>query len=277
MSTLFNDWNNKIVIIDAHAHIGSFKRFGLKRSQDIILKSMEKYHIDYSLISNGDASEFDNKGDVDINSQDQITANQATIDFVKKHPENLGALLWCRPFFETADAKLDSFIATNRQYIHGLKFHPFGSKVAADEKKMEPYYKLARKYHLPILFHTAIDDKSKIIHLKNVALKYPDLTFIAAHMELITDNELAIKIVSEVPNIYGDTAWVKPESTLKTISKAGIDKIMFGTDNPVDGPDTLNNPIYQTYLGNSFKRKLGAANYHKFMGINAATIYKVHL
>jgi predicted TIM-barrel fold metal-dependent hydrolase len=109
-----------------------------------------------------------------------------------------------------------------------------------------------------------------------MALKYPDLTFIAAHMELITDNEFAIKVVTEVPNIFGDTAWVKPDSTLKTISKAGIEKIMFGTDNPVDGYETLNHPFYKTYLGPGFKRKLGAAKYHRFMGINAAIIYNVH-
>ena len=63
------------------------------------------------------------------------------------------------------------------------------------------------------------------------------------HLGLGTDHELAIKLISKLPNLYGDTTWVNAKDTLKAIKVCGVDKIMFGSDNPIDGLETLGKRI----------------------------------
>jgi len=265
------------MIIDAHAHIGKINKVTYEKSKDMILRSMAKYHVSFSLISNGDANEFSSKGYKIRNQKSQIQASQETLDFVKTHPDKLGALLWCKPYFETADKTLDDFIKENRAFIYGLKFHPFGSKVAADDPRMESYYALALKYQLPILIHTATDRCSSILLFEKAAKNHPELTFIAAHMELISDNQKAIRVVHDNPNVYGDTAWVPTKIARQTIRVCGSKKLLFGTDNPVDGNETLDHPFYRSYRSRSFKKLVGNAKYEKLMGRNAIKVYKLSI
>ena len=37
----------------------------------------------------------------------------------------------------------------------------------------------------------------------------------------------AIELIGSLPNLYGDTAWVRPESGLKLIKKYGAHKLLF--------------------------------------------------
>jgi uncharacterized protein len=263
------------MIIDAHAHIGQLHQISSSQSRDMILKSIDRYHIDFSLVSNGDAEEFSSKGRKLRRKPSQLSLNQATIDFVSAHPTRLGALLWCKPFSETADEPLEKLIREHRQLIFGLKFHPFCSQVAANDPKMEPYYHLAKKEHLPILFHTAVDRCSSILYLEEAAKKHPEITFIAAHMELLSDNLEALRVVRDVPNVYGDTAWVSPTKALEIIQACGDQKLLFGTDNPIDGYDTLNHKYYRSYLSKSFQRKVGKKAYENLMFRNAIRVYQL--
>ena len=262
------------MIVDAHAHIGQLHRLRPLQTQAMILESMAKYHIDFTLVSSGSAEEFSSNGRR-LKRPSQWALNEETVSFVKLHPTRLGALLWCKPHQETADAALEKLIAENRKFIFGLKFHPFCSKVSADDPRMEPYYALAKTYDLPLLFHTAVDRCSSILYLEKAAKKHPEITFIAAHMELLSDNLEAIRVVQENPNIYGDTAWVSPKKAFLAILAFGPDKLMFGTDNPIDGLDTLNHPYYKTFRGRSFKKKVGTVAYAKLMSENAIRIYRL--
>ena len=45
------------MIIDSHVHIGNM--LGFNMPEEMVLKSMEKYNIDFSLVSNIDSAEFD--------------------------------------------------------------------------------------------------------------------------------------------------------------------------------------------------------------------------
>ena len=65
--------------------------------------------------------------------------------------------------------------------------------------------------------HTANDEESSPRVCYEVALKYPDVNFVMFHMGLATDNLEAIELISRLPNLYGDTSWVKPEMVLEAI------------------------------------------------------------
>ena len=49
---------------------------------------------------------------------------------------------------------------------------------------------------------------------------------------------------------------------------------MFGSDNPIDGLNTLNNKMYKEYFKNTIN--LSKEDYDKLMFKNAIKIYKLH-
>ena len=44
-------------MIDSHVHIGG-DAAGFEMNEELVLKSMEKYHMDISIVSNGDSVEY---------------------------------------------------------------------------------------------------------------------------------------------------------------------------------------------------------------------------
>jgi predicted TIM-barrel fold metal-dependent hydrolase len=143
------------MIIDSHAHIG--KILDLDMPKDILIESMKKYKIDFSLVSSVEAAEYD--GDCKpINpllQKDQVYLNNDLIKYVMDNKKSLGALIWCKPHNELINEDFESLIENNNDIIYGLKFHPFHSQLAFNDELMEPYFKLARKHNLPIVTHTA--------------------------------------------------------------------------------------------------------------------------
>jgi predicted TIM-barrel fold metal-dependent hydrolase len=259
------------MIIDAHAHIAHWP--SIKASEDEILESQEKYKVAFSLVSDCDCSEYPSVTKYGLFRVSQLEGLRQTLKFVKAHPERLGAMVWINPHNETVTPALKKCIEENRKYIFALKFHPFESHLRVTSPKLEPYFELMREFNLPMLVHTAQDKYSDVYFLGLVAGKNPDLKFVAAHMQLLSDNRSALSVLKAHENVYGDTAWVDMKIAKKVLLDIGEDKIMFGTDNPIDGVDTLNNPMYQSYYKN--KAKLPGKLYHNLMYRNAINLYKL--
>lgn len=266
------------MIIDAHVHIGTMGAFHMP--QEMLLESMDKYKIDYCLVSNIEAQEFDgNLQLIPAKIQiDQVTVLKNTLEFARKNPNRIGVLVWIKPYGEVVTEELENLIAENIDIIFGLKVHPFSSKTAMDDPKMEPYIELARKFQFPIVAHTGGCEEAEPIHMWNAAKKHPDVNFIMAHMGLGSDNQEAIRLLSTLPNLYGDTAWVSTESTVQAMKEAGSHKMLFGSDNPIDGVDTYHhNPkgeihVYQSYF-HELEGQIGKEAYENLMFRNTLRMF----
>jgi predicted TIM-barrel fold metal-dependent hydrolase len=263
------------MIIDSHVHIGTIGQFHMPES--MVLSSMEKYQIDFALVSNIEGSEVD--GDqVPIPKEQQInqqTANQKTLQFARSHPDKIGALLWTKPATEGCNSQFEALVADNRDMIYGLKVHPYLSNISFGSPEVKGYIQLAQKYELVMVTHTSNDDASDPKVVYEVAKKFPDVNFVMVHMGLATDNQDAIQLIPRLPNLYGDSTWVTPDKTLQAIRECGIDKILFGTDNPIAGPDTYNYTGIYPYYFNDFKADLSTKMFEKFMFRNAIRLFKL--
>ena len=273
------------MIIDSHVHIGIFEDIDrvVNMSKEIVLESMELYHIDFALVSNA-AVEYDCEWNpVPMEKQKrQEEYFQEAIDFARANPGRIGILPWVKPANETVTEALENLIKDNRDVVYGIKVHPFHSKIAFDSPQVEEYIKLAQKYHLPVITHTADCDEASSVRVYNMAQKYPDVDFVMAHMDLGTDNQTAIEMLGKLPNLYGDTTWVSLESTLQAIQLYGSKKIMFGSDNPIDGVHTYAmNPkgepsLYQRYF-NELESLIGTEAYEDIMYKNAMRVFGIQL
>jgi len=268
------------MIIDSHVHIGHMIGFKMKEKE--VLYSMEKYGIDYSLVSNIEAAEFSRKGTrvPFFLSKSQNRILKKTIKFARKNPDKIGVLAWVKLFSEKPDEEFERLIKENRDIIFGLKFHPFHSMTSPDDEKAQPYYELAEKYNLPVVSHTGGCEQARSIHLYNAAKKHPNINFVMVHMDLGTDNKEALGLLGKLPNLYGDTTWVPLKTTLEAVKTCGSEKILFGSDSPIDGKDTYEynkwgeRSLYQEYF-NEFKKLVSAEDYDNIMFKNAQRLFGI--
>ena len=270
------------MIIDTHVHIGRILNFNMKKSD--VLYSMEKYGIRYSIVSDVRATEFDHQQRrlPSVLQTPQIKCLRETVDFANKYPDKIGAALWMKPYSETPDQQIYDLIEENRSVVKALKFHPFHSKYPFDGERVQVYMDIARHFSLPVEVHTGGSDNASCRRVYNMAEKNPDINFIMVHMGLGSDNKEAIRLIGELPNLYGDTTWVQMKSTMEFIEKNGDEKIMFGSDSPIDGKDTyLHNKrgdrsIYQDYF-HVLPSLIPEESYEKLMWKNAARVFSLDI
>lgn len=268
------------MLIDTHVHIGIMLDFVLM--EEDVIYSMDRYGVDFSLVSSIEAVEFDHAGRL-IPEDLQIPQNtvfEKTLAFARRYPDRIGVMPWMKMYSEAPDKAFIRLLEENRRLVYGIKLHPFHSRVAPDDPRAERIYDIARAYHLPVVSHTGGCEEARSIHLYNAALAHPDIDFVMVHMDLGTDNAEAIELLGRADNLYGDTTWVSVKSTLRAVEKWGSGKILFGSDNPVDGRDTyLHNKtgdrsLYQEYF-NELRAMLSPQEYDNIMFRNAMRLFKI--
>lgn len=159
--------------------------------------------------------------------------------------------------------------------------HPYYSQTAIDSPDAEEYIRLAEELDLPIIIHTGGCNEAEPRTVYNAAKKFPKVNFIMAHMGLETDNVEAIKLISSLPNLYGDTAWVSIKSAISLIENSSSEKLLFGSDNPIDGKDTyLHNKtgdrsLYQEYF-NELKKLISKQDYDNIMYKNSIKMFRLN-
>lgn len=267
------------MIIDTHVHIDSLL---FQMTEDMVIEAMEKYHITYAICSNCSCAEFDHDlKRIDEDKQtSQIESLKRTLKFARKYPDKIGVEVWVKPLNEGLTSDLIKLIEDNLDVICGMKLHPYHNQVSINDKLLVPYIEFAIKHDLPFSVHTGGCKISMAKEVYKAAKHYPQCKFIMVHMDLGTNNQKAIKYLSKLDNLYGDTTWVSCESILKAIKKCGSKKILFGSDMPIDGVDTYyqnrsgERSLYQQYF-NEFKTQVSTEDYTNIMFKNAIKLFKL--
>lgn len=269
-------------LIDSHVHISRI--LGFYMPEKMVLEMMEKYNVDYALVSNCDAAEYGHNGKLipKVLQKSQADCFQRTITFARKNPGKIGVLPWIKPTVETADKKLEQMIAENKDIVKGMKMHAFHSRMATDDDRMVPYVELAEAYDLPIMIHTGGCDEASPKRVCNMAKRYPKVKFIMAHMGLGTDNMEAIEMMGEAENLIADTAWVPLNSTVEIIRRYGSKRILFGSDSPIDGVDTYRynkagEPSLYIQYFSELENIIGTEAYEDLMYRNAMELFRIEL
>lgn len=267
------------MLIDTHVHIGGGV-LGYDMKEEMVWTEIEKYGIDYVLVSDCDAVEVDHEQKL-LPKEMQVPQEKSlrrVLAFARKHPEKIGVGVWVKPLTETLTEELETLIKDNLDIIYAIKLHPYHSKISPMDERVRPYLELAKKYQLPVISHTGGCEEAEPVHLYEAALAYPEIPFVMVHMGLGSDNKAALDLLGKADNLYGDTTWVKMATTEEAIRRYGSKKMMFGSDSPVDGIDTyLCNPkgersLYQDYF-HVLPEKVDAESYADLMWRNAVRVF----
>ena len=268
------------MIIDSHVHFGSILNFKLDKKT--VLLAMEKYSVSKAIVSNCEGAEFDAQQNP-IPEKEQIpmiVSAKKTIDFAKDNQGKIFAAIWVKPHFEQPSPELEYLLKVHHNIVKAIKIHPFHSAVSFSDPRVESYIQLAQLLKLPVITHTAADKFSACRHVYDIAKKYPDVKFIMAHMGLGTDNQEVIELCSKLPNLYSDTAWVPAENAIKFIKKCGSEKLLFGSDMPIDGLDTYTQnkwgqpSMYREYF-NGLETQIPSMDFENIMWKNAENLFNL--
>ena len=271
------------MIIDTHVHVGG-EKVGFTMSEDMVLTAMERYGIDFCLVSNGDAVEVDHEQNP-IPMEYQVSQEDAlrrVLAFARKYPDKIGVGVWVKPATQGVTEELEQLIKDNQDMIYAIKLHPFHSNIAPNSPAVIPYLELAKRYGLAVVSHTGGCQAAEPLYLYEAAKLYPTVPFVMVHMGLGSDNKQALDLLGELDNLYGDTTWVPMATTIEAIRRYGNHKMIFGSDMPIDGVDTyLHNPkgdrsIYQDYF-HVLPKKISKEAFEALMYGNAKKIFGFHL
>lgn len=268
------------MVIDTHVHIGG-ELVGFTMNEKMVMEMMDKYSVDYVLVSNADAAEMTHEQILlpDSVQHTQEESLQRVIDFAREYPGKIGVAVWVKPYLQGMTNELEEMIKENLDIIYAIKLHPFHSNTSPTDEKILPYLRLAEKYGLAVVSHTGGCEAASPVHLYEAAKMFPTVPFVMVHMGLGTDNSEALELLGKADNLYGDTAWVPVSTTIEAIRRYGSKKMMFGSDAPIDGVDTyLCNPkgersLYQDYF-HMLQDKIGKEAYEDLMYKNAQNIFR---
>lgn len=186
-------------------------------------------------------------------------------DYVAKDPDRLIGFLSVDPTQPGWQEEMRHGHETLK--LRGVKLLPMYAGFKACDPELEPLWEYCEKHGLPVLMHTGTTfvkqaplDCTFPRLIEPVALKYPGIKFILAHLGHPWEGECVVTIRKH-PNVYADLSALHYRpfqlyQSLMLVQEYGVwDKVLFGTDFPfttvnatVDGLRGLNGMLEGTAL-----------------------------
>lgn len=151
--------------------------------------------------------------------------------------------------------------------LKGIKLMPMYAGFRPDDERLNELWQYAQEHRLPVLLHTGTTFISQAPleftlprHLDPVAIRYPEVRMILAHLGHPFEGE-CIAVIRKHPHLYADLSALHYRpfqlyQSLMLVQEYGVwDKVLFGTDYPfttvqatVDGLRNLNRMVEGTQL-----------------------------
>jgi predicted TIM-barrel fold metal-dependent hydrolase len=187
---------------------------------------------------------------IGIESDDETTAAA-----VAKYPDKFVGFAYADP--RRGDCMELLRHAIEDLHLKGVKFGPIYNGVALSDPRLDPVYEYCQKQNVPLTLHmgttfarNAPVDLGRAIYVEPIALKYPDLTMVLAHMGHPWFGD-CIAVARKQPNEFFEISALLYRPWQYSIT----DKIYFGTDFPfsrvsesVDGLLAINDQLKGTNL-----------------------------
>lgn len=174
--------------------------------------------IDFPLLSNNSEHILSS-----ILSRKEIS--KRIIPFISLHPLDLHK-----------ERKLVEFM---KKGARGIKLHPQIQLFKPTHRGAYEIYELAKKYKLPILFHTGLSPISPAWQKKfvefsefaTVCKDFPENTFILGHSGVL-EYKTAMDLSKKYENVYLELSGQPPQVIEEMIQQNGYEKLLFGSDWP---------------------------------------------
>lgn len=250
-----NIWTEEQVMPLYGQQLGRVRRGEMAPKADADTLYREMAHVDKAIVF---ALRYHDSLGIDGN--DEVTAAA-----VRKYPDKFVGLAAVDP--RRPDCMELLRHAIEDLGLKGAKFGPIYNGVALSDSRMAPVLEYLQKNNLPLTMHmgttfvrNAPVELGRAIHIEPVAMQYPDLTMIMAHMGHPWYEECVV-VARKQPNVFCEVSalsyrpWQYYNILMCAQEYKITDKLFFGTDFPfarvdesVEGLLTINEQLEGTKL-----------------------------
>jgi uncharacterized protein len=204
--------------IDAHCHLG----FGqsCSRSADDLLREMDANGVSGAVIVTVDR----------FLAVDNTEGNDEVLAAARSHPGRFIPFTTANPWF--GDRARNELLRTFAEGSAGVKFHPGYQGFTLSDDVLLPVVELAVEHRKPMFFHTGTPISSMPYQLTELAMKYPEGTFIMGHMAYSDFWYEVSASTKYVKNLFLETSHHVPGFVRIVAEQVGVDKILYGSDSP---------------------------------------------
>jgi len=242
------------MIIDAHAHLWANS---YKEDKKTIFKACELYEIDKIYISTLD-SYYPDHNEIEY-------CNKLTYDFMKEKPDLVSGYIYVNPSHSN---RLD---VIKRGLDRGFEAIKLWVGTECDDYRVNDIAEYCIENNIPILahaFHKAtglLENESTAEHIRCLALRYPELKIIMAHLG--GNLYHGLRCIADLENVYSDFSgtMIGTGDIDYTVETIGEDRILFGTDLPSGGRQCVAQ-VEETNLTQQQKEKIYYKNAQKIFG-----------
>lgn len=162
--------------------------------------------------------------------------------YAAAHPDTLVGFLSLDPTQPGWERELED--GHRRLGLRGIKLMPMYAGFAPDDPRLDPLWAYATRHRLPVLLHTGTTFVSQAPldctlprHLDRVAIRWPEVTVVMAHLGHPYEGE-CVAVIRKHPNVYADVSALhyRPFQlyhSLMLVQEYGVwDKVLFGSDYP---------------------------------------------
>ncbi|OQX15433.1 MAG: amidohydrolase [Thiothrix lacustris] len=187
---------------------------------------------------------------------DNATANREVARIVASQPRRFFGFAFVNAARDQGRIKALVSTAVQRYGFVGIKVHRHDARITRE------ICDTARVFHLPVLY----DVMGEVSVCELLAQEYPDVNFIIPHLGSFGDDwQAQVALTAHLvkhPNIYTDTAGVRRFDVLEeAVTRAGAEKVLFGSDGPWLHPAVELEKIYQLNLPSDQERLILGGNF----------------
>lgn len=210
-----------MTIVDAHQHLGSCDHFLLHNKKEHVVTANKEAKVDKYLImpfpgSPDPFAEHDNISKMGDESHGKVYGITAI------NPIKYGT----KKALEEIDRTVNSLS------FRCIKIHTIAWGLFPFSPMAEKMIVRAQELKVPVMVHTGGSLFASPTHVDGVAAKYPDVTFILAHMGWVHNTAEAINVAKNHPNVCVETSWSAGFDIRGAIETLGVDRVMMGSDLP---------------------------------------------
>ncbi|MBC7287458.1 MAG: amidohydrolase [Armatimonadetes bacterium] len=249
------------LIIDAHAHLGPWHNFFVRRGgwADAMVESMDACGIDVAIVAPHVAI-----------GPDERRGNEQAYEAAARHPRRIVPYVVVNPN-RGADGVEAEILHWESAGIRAFKLHPAVHQYPAAGANYRPVYEYANEHSLPILSHCWDGDPHGAPSVvAGLAAEYPNASFIIGHAASSWSIiQTACEEVARRANVYldltGSPLWYGGLEYL--VANADPARILFGSDNPFIDPRPPLGRVLFARISDEHKRMI--------LGLNAKRLFRL--